>query len=589
MPINKRALQNNQANLLGKQIPLIWLINIFMPVVLIIGIWDPARSLWMQSWLGLIFGVSCLRFIFHRKMYQWALAEVTPLHRMHLLTALSAISGIAWGCSALLLGDDSTSIDRILLAITLLLMTGGSMASLGFYYPAMLAYTQPGFYYPAMLAYALPALLPQTFFMLFHGDQVFVSIGGIMLAFTLFCLFIARNSNRTLLNSMHLQLEKDQLLEQVHKQKALIEEASLAKTRFLAAASHDLRQPLHAITLLLGALKFNNNDTDRAVLHSKIDTSMDNLTELFDALLDISKLDAAAIEVNPQTVALAPIFRRLQQQFQAEADAKGLTLRVRAAGQAVVYDPLWLQRILGNLLSNALRYTESGGVILAARARGSEVEIQVWDSGRGIPAQDQQRIFIEFEQLHNSQRDRSQGIGLGLSIVSRLTELLGHAIALRSATGQGAMFSIRCPATTQAPLDEPAEPVTSHPDRLRGSKVLLIDDEATVRDSMTLLLSKWHCEVRSVGSIKALEELMSADSYAPDIIISDYRLQDNDTGVQALDVARGRFENPPPGILISGDTAPERITQALASGYPLLHKPVKPAQLRTCLNRALIG
>ena len=576
MQIKELALQEEQANLLGKQIPPILLINIFMASLMITGVWDPERALWMQFWLGMIISVSVIRYACHLKMRHWRTDEVTPLKRMHLLTLLSGISGIAWGGSVLVLGENATIIDQILLGTTLLGMAGGSMASLGFYYPAMLSYT-------------LPALLPQTFYMLFQSEQTFVLIGGMMLTFTLFCLFAARNINRTLLKSLYLQQEKDQLLEQVHEQKAVVEEASLAKTRFLAAASHDLRQPLHAISLLLEALKLSNGASKQEELHSKIDASMDNLTELFDALLDISKLDAAAIEINLQAVALAPMFTRLQQQFQAEADAKQLKLRVRTTGLSVVSDPLWLQRILGNLLSNALRYTESGGIILVARPRGGDVEIQIWDSGCGIPKQDQQRIFTEFEQLHNPQRDRRQGLGLGLSIVRRLSELLGHSIALKSEIGQGAKFSIRCPIATQLEQTEQRALVVSHPDLLLGRKVLLIDDEAAVRDSMAVLLSKWHCEVKTAGSMEELQKLMSGSTYVPDLVISDYRLQDNNTGVEALDLVRGQFENPPPGMLISGDTAPDCIAQALASGYQLLHKPVKPAQLRTLLNRALIG
>ena len=576
MEVKELALQEEQANLLGKQIPPILLINVFMASLMIAGVWDSERALWMQSWLGAIVVVSVIRYVVHLKIRGWSVEEVSPLKRMHLLTLLSGISGIAWGCSVLVLGENATIIDQILLGTTLLGMAGGSMASLGFYYPAMLAYT-------------LPALLPQTFYMLFQGDKTFLLIGGMMLIFTLFCLFAARNTNRTLLNSLYLQQEKDQLLEQVHEQKSIVEEASLAKTRFLAAASHDLRQPLHAISLLMEALKLSDGAAEQAELHGKIDASMDNLTELFDALLDISKLDAAAIEVNLQTVPLAPMFKRLQQQFQTEADAKQLQLRVRESALAVVSDPLWLQRILGNLLSNALRYTDNGGIILAARPRGDEIEIQVWDSGRGIPEQDQQRIFIEFEQLHNPQRDRSQGLGLGLSIVHRLSELLGHSVTLQSAENQGAKFSVRCPIATPILHAESVTPTVSHANLLQGCKVLFIDDEATVRDSMKLLLSKWHCEVQTVGSINELKALMATGSYVPELVISDYRLQDNNTGVEALDLVRGQFENPPPGMLISGDTAPERIAQAMDSGYHLLQKPVKPAQLRTFINRALIG
>ena len=379
------------------------------------------------------------------------------------------------------------------------------------------------------------------------------------------------------------QKQKSELLEQSDEAR----QAALAKSRFLAAASHDLRQPLHALSLFVDVLKESKSDAERAALIPRIELSLDALRKLFDALLDISRLDAKVVKPEFSHFDLVELLQSLAAEFRSAASEKNLTLRVHARTAVVVSDRLLLERILRNLIGNAIRYTESGGVLLSARKRGGTVLVQVWDTGVGIAPEYQDDVFVEFRQLHNAHRDRNQGLGLGLAIVNRLSELLHHPLELRSQPGKGSVFSLRIPTGDPRMMVVKEAGGAPHSWDLSGRRIVVVDDEREIRDAMRTLLSKWGCEVITAGSLTEAVQVLHEKGTIPELIISDLRLRDGCTGVEAIDGLRARFGAAIPGILVTGETASEQLCLAKDSGYELLQKPVQPIRLRAVIQQHL--
>ena len=363
--------------------------------------------------------------------------------------------------------------------------------------------------------------------------------------------------------------------------------ANRAKSRFLAAASHDLRQPLHALGLFADALAHRAHDTEESQLVSKINTSVASLETLLSALLDVSNLDAGVIEAHIEPTSLALLFERIAGDFAADAAAGGLKLRVVPTSETVESDPLLLERILRNLVANALRYTLRGGVVVGCRRRGACVDIEVWDSGAGIAPEEQERIFEEFYQIGNRERDRAQGLGLGLAIVRRLAELLGHAIVLRSRPGRGSVFSIRTRRATGAASTEAIAPAEVMIQPLQGRRVMIIDDEAAIREGMQQVLDSWGCHATiAAGPAEAIA--LGRGDACPEVLLVDYRLRGDMDGLRAIRELRNSFGKDIPAILISGESSVEELARIKASGFLLLHKPLMPAKLRSALAYVLM-
>ena len=367
-----------------------------------------------------------------------------------------------------------------------------------------------------------------------------------------------------------------------------LEIANKYKSHFLASASHDLRQPLHALNLFIAQLQGESNPAERSRLVSRVDAAVVSMNELFEALLDMTKLDAGILQANPAEFSVQRLLERIETTFADAARKKGLRLRVVASGAWVSSDPILLERILLNLVSNAVRYTARGGVVVGCRRRGKELRIDVCDTGAGIPEDQRRNIFGEFYQLAGPDPDRRSGLGLGLAIVDRLGRLLGHPVELDSHPGRGSRFSVSVPLAAQprgaAEMPAPSLVVT---DPARGKRVIVIDDDALVLDGMRGILQSWGCQVQTAASGAAALACLAEDGGQPDLIISDSRLADGKTGIEAIERLREALGVPVPAFVITGDTAPERLREASAGGFHLLHKPVSPMALRTTLNRLL--
>lgn len=390
-----------------------------------------------------------------------------------------------------------------------------------------------------------------------------------------------------------LQTHRDELEKRIREATAdlaskmdMAERANHAKSRFFAAASHDLRQPLHALSLFVAALKARSQQPETQNLVDNIEASTATMEQLFNALLDISRLDAGTIEAHPVHFSLQTLLLVLDKRFGALAAEKHLRLRFRPCEVTLYSDPLLIERILVNLISNAIRYTDDGGILVACRRRGRMLRLSVIDTGRGIPPDQQESVFQEFVQLHNPARDRSKGLGLGLAIVSRLGRLLGHRVELRSRPGHGSLFSIDVPLGG-VHLIEPSTPATPSGLIPDDALVLLVDDESAILRGMAELFDNWNIDLVTAHSTAEAEQWLDSIGRVPDVIVSDYRLPDDTDGIEVITRLRQKYGHDIPSILVSGDTAPDTIRRISQAGFPLLHKPLRPAKLRALLTHLI--
>jgi signal transduction histidine kinase/ActR/RegA family two-component response regulator len=397
-----------------------------------------------------------------------------------------------------------------------------------------------------------------------------------------------RNSARAARAAIELRFENMDLIEQlriegerVNAALAQAQQANDAKSRFLAAASHDLRQPVHAQGLFLEVLARSPlSDLQRELLDSARSAS-EASAGMLHTLLDFSRIEAGVVEPQCEAFFLQPLLIKIESELAPQANTKGLFYRTRDTTATLHTDPALLELILRNLVSNAVRYTEHGGVLVACRRRGGIALLEVWDTGIGIAPEQQESVFQEFHQLGNPERDRQKGLGLGLSIARGLAMLLGLELTLCSQPGRGSVFRLAIPLAAQAPVRQPAAN-RQQSRRALSMRVLVIDDDPVVCASMQRLLNDWGCTCLVAGSVS--EALTVAAQQPPDMLISDYRLRSHSTGAEAIDALRRQAGRDLPALLVTGDTAPARLREARASGVPLLHKPVAPDQLYSALE-----
>jgi len=370
------------------------------------------------------------------------------------------------------------------------------------------------------------------------------------------------------------------------------ERANVSKTRFLAAASHDILQPLNAAHLTVSALAEIQTTEEGRKLVRQVERSLETMEDLLHTLLDISKLDAGVVETNITDVPLGPLFSSLKSDFQPLAAQKGLNVKFRSTNAVVRSDRTLLRRILQNIVSNAIRYTRKGGVLVGARHRGDTIRIDVADTGCGIAEDQREAIFEEFHRCSAASGSdvSSGGLGLGLSIVRRMTTALDHPITLSSVVGRGTVFHLELPVA--ATVFHATNIVAIETERPRGyglfgTKVLLVEDEPDVLNAMTTLLERWQCTVRAATSTAEALRGLGDTAWIPDIVIADQHLDGGDLGSVTIAVVRHHLSSEVPALIITGDTS-EAVTQtARAAGVELMRKPLKPAQLRALLAHLL--
>ena len=574
-------VRREQVTLLYRQLPTSITGTLIGMLILATAIWQVAPRAQLLGWCVLVTANQGWRALLHARFFRADVPDA-KIDRWALYWATGAgISGLLWGSTAFLF---LYSIPPLYHVVLIVLVFGVTTAAV-----PLIASDPRSFY-----AFIVPALLPYVLRYAFAGGTQSILLAVIELVVMLVMISFGRNYNRLLTQSLQDRFQNEALAEQLQRQNLELavaredaEAASRSKTQFFAAASHDLRQPLHALGLFASALDDRVHDPGVTRLVASVKASVSALDSLFNELLDISKIDAGVIEPNLEYFRASSVLDRLRSDFEPEASEKGLRLSVRPCTAYLHGDPVLLERILRNLLSNALRYTERGGVLLGCRRRGERMVFEVWDSGVGIPGDQQRRVFEEFYQIGNPERSNKRGLGLGLSIVKRLSDLLGYKIELASRSGRGTVFrfSIALGMPPEpAPCARPAEPPRGN---IAGVVIVVIDDDASIVDGMTWLLSDWGAEVITSASGTDVIEKVYAAGRLPDMIIADYRLAGGRTGAHVIDELRRELDPEIPAILLTGSTTPECVEEASRFGCSLLIKPAEPDMLRALIASKL--
>lgn len=370
----------------------------------------------------------------------------------------------------------------------------------------------------------------------------------------------------------------------------IAQRADQDKGRLLGIASHDLRQPVHAIALFAATLQRRLQQSAEEPLARNLTRAVDGLERSFNSLLDLSRLDGGALVPKPQIFPLRDMFRRLHMQYAGQAELLGLGLRFSPGGKSVTSDPQLLERVVGNLVQNAIKYTERGGIVVVARSTRSHINVEVWDTGSGIAASELPRIFEEFYQIGHGDRDRTHGLGMGLAIVKRLVALMGHRLEVASVPGRGTMFRIGLPIGGLSGLQQDLAPADTLPmsvDADTPKVVLVVDDEEPIREGLRLLLHEWGFQVMTAANAALADAAVNALEGRVDLVLTDLHLGDGQDGQQVIANVRRVCGHDVPAILITGETMIDAVQRLTVSSDPVLFKPVQPRRLYEAMRAAL--
>jgi signal transduction histidine kinase/DNA-binding NarL/FixJ family response regulator len=565
-------IYHEQIRLIYNQGPVLVLGAMFCAILLTAFLWTHLPQSMLLVWLAAVCFSAALRLLVIRSYQNASNESKNHSHWGPFFWVGTLSAGMIWGAWPLMFYEIYNTEFLLLISTIFAGMVAVSAAS-------------GSVYLPSFNSFSTPLILPLSVTHMLSGIDSLVLTGVLLLIFLGVNGFLASRGNRHYVELIRARFENHELMERLEQEKVIAERAVIAKSRFLAAASHDLRQPLHAMGLFMSALRNHESDPRQLRIIDDMAKSAESLNGLFNSLLDVSRLDAEIIEFNPVHVDISDLFDRLRAQFDHQVKKKRLQLSVESS-QCVLYtDIILLERVLRNLLSNAIQYTEHGVVTMRCRDGGAgEVSITLGDTGIGIPASEQDDVFSEYHQLNNPERDRSKGLGLGLAIVKRLCDLMNIPLHMESAVGQGTLFEMRLPAGDVTMVKRPV-PVEA-PVNTTGRRVLVIEDEQLVLHSMQHMLEGWGCEVLLAESARDALKVIALSGLAPEVIFSDYRLRNNN-GVDAVVAVRESLNENIPAVIITGDTSPERLREVTASHFLLMHKPVSPEELRQMLNRLL--
>jgi signal transduction histidine kinase/CheY-like chemotaxis protein len=560
-----------------RNIPTAVTVNAIISALLCVALRDTVSPERLGWWLGAIYLIATVRFLLWRRFNTTPLTPATTSFWRRIAFLGSGVNGFAWGVGGIVLYAAHSPASQFLLLITQFGMGAGAAYA-----------SAPAF--AAVMAYILPSVLLSSVPFFLEGDSVHVTLGAMLFVFVAAATHFTYSISGTIARAIALRFENIDLIAELRSQtleadqaRLAAEEANVAKSRFLAAAGHDLRQPLHALGFFVDALQEHSLPSDSRIVVANIRRSVDAMEDLFNSLLDVSRLDAGIVRPRIATIPLAPLMERVRLEYESAAREKSLNLRVVRNSLFVRSDAVLLERIMRNLLANAVHYTDRGRVILGARRSADSVRIEVWDSGRGIPQDKHREIFQEFRQLDNPARDRRKGLGLGLAIVERLVKLLDHTLELRSQLGRGSVFAVTVPRSRREdfiPGEADGQIVVDRD--VANSLILVVDDEPDVRDSMLALLGKWRCEVVAADSCAEMLGKLVSIQRMPDLIVADYRLRE-ETGIDVVARLREEFNAQVPALLITGDTGIEQLREAEESGLHVLHKPLNPSRLRALI------
>jgi signal transduction histidine kinase len=570
------------------QTPAVLVGNLFGMVLITAIYWPLAETLHLLAWLAVITGLWLVRLA-HYLRFRWQSnreAEALRFWRRSWV-ALVLCQGAMWGLAAWWfwgLGSPYHKVALLLIVFTYCLASVQLLATQNSVFLVFIGLVLT----PTILRVASDASQP------FH-----LQLAAVLTLMFCITVLMARTYSSALGQAIALKSRTDELALKLRTEKVVAEEArraaeaaNRAKTQFFAAASHDLRQPLHAMGLFAEALRQRSHDPEVASLVNSINESVDALEGLFSELLDITRIDTGGVDVNPAPVRMRELFARLRLHFEPVAFEKGLMLSFRGEQHVAMADPVLLERVLRNLVSNAIRYTDDGGVLVSCRARQDGLLVQVWDTGIGISEASLPRIWDEFFQSQSNrplEAHHRKGLGLGLAIVKRLTALMGASVTVRSRLGHGTVFSMSVPVgkAPRASIEAVPGGVAKAPLglTLQSRMIVVVEDEAAVREGLVVLLQAWGAQVSAFDTVEAVEAWVAGpNAQQPDLQLVDYRLPQGRTGIEALVALRARWPGARlPAIVITGSSLGGHEDEAVKHDYHLLIKPVLPNKLRAMI------
>ncbi len=576
-PVIAQQVLAEQIQVLFRNTPTTLTTNVLLATAVAWSLRDVADTDTLWIWWGCLMLIILVRWtlVLTYQRQEVQRAATTLWHQ--LLTAATLLSGLVWGLAGWFFFYPHAVLSLIFVTVVLAGLAAGLIPAYASWPPAQYS--------------AIPIVLPMALRYMVEGGD-FVVMGLISLLYLFNILMGARQISSVLIRSIRLQLEKEELVQQLTAEKQLAEQArnkaedaNLAKSKFLAAASHDLRQPLHAIGLFVETLRHERDPARAQQVVEYLGTSTKALEELLHALLEISKLEAGLFTPQRQVLAVQDLFDALEQELWPIAQEHGIALRFATTRLHIYSDPQMLARVLRNLISNAIYHTQQGTVLVGCRRQQGSVALAVYDTGPGIAPEYHEAIFREFFQLGNPERDQRKGLGLGLAIVRGLCRVLGHPIHLRSSVGRGTAFFVRVPLFSDMQAVLPTPTLAGPNATALHCTVLVIDDEPAIQQAMHDALTRWGCTTWTAASAAEAVALLQHQPQPPDLILADYRLQGGLTGIEAISAVRQAVGKPIPAAILTGDTAPERLREASASGYLLLHKPVPAAKLYAALQQ----
>ena len=564
-----------QAKILYQQSPIVLVATLLLVMVVISYFQNPIEQGFLTPWAIWIVILTGIRVYLIRAFLKQKQIE-SPDKWLNFYTIAAFLSGISWGILLLQILNPVSGNEMLLLSFILTGMIAGALLPLSCYLPAY-------------FSFSMPMLVPFAINMFSFEGVEFTSTGFLVITFLVSMLGFSILVNRNIIDSIKLRISNVDLLQDLKTQKVLADIANNEKSRFSAATSHDLRQPLYALDLYLGALRTELQYSKQFELLDKVQISSKTLADLLNALMDVSKLDSGGVTVNAKYFDLNGVLIAICLEYEQQAKDKRIVLKTDLDKATVNTDPVLLGRILRNLISNAVNHNQNCCVTVSTTLSSDKVKIDISDSGKGMTALEVENIFSEFYQLNNPERDRNKGLGLGLAIVKRLSNLLGITIEVDSNLGKGSRFSL----TLDLAIDKRKLPRVKKIDSvgnldLAGLFIIVIDDEKNVRDATKMLLRSWGCEVLSVGSKRELMSTLLEDTYpTPDLIISDYRLRDKKSGIDAVRAASDYFKVDIPVLIVTGDSSEEIVSEITASHYTLVLKPISSQMLRGKIEKIL--
>ncbi len=493
------------------------------------------------------------------------------VHRLATLyTSISWIAVSCWGSVSFFLFVPESFSAQLLLAVAVIVGISAIMSSTIIYSPIF--YT--------VLAMSLPMII--VFFVQGTDIHYYLAIGCI--GYTVMLFFLHKSLHKSMIDSLRFQFINQQLAFNLNTMKEIADQANIGKSKFLAAISHDLRQPIHAHSLFLGELKDQYNKHHIfSDLINKLEISLESISELFNTLLELSRLESGSVKPDVQSFTLYDLMSRIENEYNIKAIKHGVELRVVKSNVVVRSDKVMLGRIIRNLLDNAIKYNAQGKVLIGCRKKENSLIIQILDNGVGIGKDEQKYIFDEYYQVRNSNKQKSIGVGLGLSVVKEQCELLGHHISLSSCHNKGSVFSIEVPVSDDTSI-KGVEYLDGLIDNdLKYSNIIVIDNEGSNQSAIASILLSWDCNVTVGYKVEDVLEKRNSD-WIPDIIISDYNLNHGLTGFEAIDKVRKLYGDKVGVAIIADDITEINNNDLLERNIPVLQKPVNPAKLRTLLR-----